>query len=101
MLDSIFFGSMRGLISKKFCRNGLYGTYVQILFKFCSNFVKLVSEILFFGRKMVVCSFVLFVAILGPISANLFINCSSQRVEKDAIMYLNSTMDRFSNCGDF
>ena len=58
-----------------------------------------------FGRKMVVFSpvcfvcFVLFVAILRPILAYLFFKLKLSSTEKDAVMYLYSTMDRFRTVG--
>ena len=86
MASFSIFGSSRESFSIFFCQKRT----------FRSDFVKLRSKntLFIFGREMVVC-FVFCVAILRPILAYFFINCtcSSRRAEKDAVMYLNSTMD--------
>ena len=53
---------------------------------FCK--IELQDTLFIFGRKR-------FVAILCLFFTFFFPNCSARQAEKDAVMYLNSTMDRF------
>ena len=107
-LKACFFGLSRGLFSKKNCAKRT----------FRSDFVKLGSEIQQKNGRWFVC-FVLFVVILCPILwilscykkifANLHNESKSEsrnahslktiQAEKDAVLYLNSTMDCFQTVG--
>ena len=86
LLGGIFFGSSKGSFSKKDL------TKTDLPFRFCK--IGLRNTVFIFGRKIVVC----FVA-NTPILTYFKKHGCSMRAEKDAIMYLSSTMDHFPTVG--